>query len=105
MPYVFKYIYGREDDASKVRQLLQGQGKAAGELADFAANFFEAGGVVAAVHGVVHQVGDVEHLFIIHAARRHGRSADADAAGFEDGVGVEGDAVRVHGDAGAVERR
>ena len=59
--------------------------------------------VVAVLEGVVHEVGDVEHFFFFHAAGCDGGGADADAAGFEDGVGVERDAVLVHGDAGAVE--
>ena len=51
----------------------------------------------------VDQVGDLEHFFFFHPARGDGGRADADAAGFEDRVGVEGNSVLVHGDAGAIE--
>ena len=48
--------------------------------------------------------GDGDHLLFLHAAGGDGGSADADAARFERGGGVERDAVLVHGDAGLVER-
>ena len=31
------------------------------------------------------EIGNLEHFFFFHAARRDGRRADADAAGLEDG--------------------
>jgi len=48
------------------------------------------------------QVGDVEHFFFLHPACGHSRCADADAAGFEDRIRIEGDAVLVHSDAGTI---
>ena len=61
-------------------------------------------GVVFAVgEGAVDPCGDLGHLGFFHAASGHGGSADADAAAEGDLLGVEGDAVFVHGDRGLVE--
>ena len=61
-------------------------------------------GVVRLLQRGVDEVGDFHHFLLLHAARGHGRGADADAAGFHDRLGVEGDGVFVHRDPGVVER-
>ena len=47
---------------------------------------------------------DLIHLGFAHAARRHGRRADANAAGDHRRVLIERDRVLVDGDAGLAER-
>ena len=61
-------------------------------------------GVLHVLQRGVDEVGDFHHLLLLHAARGHGRCADADAAALHDRLGVEGDGVLVHRDAGQVER-
>src|SRR5262249_4616882 len=51
----------------------------------------------------VHQLGDLLHLALAHAARRDGRRTDPDPAGDERRAWVERDGVLVHRDAGAIE--
>src|SRR6266851_7079769 len=47
--------------------------------------------------------GDLLHLRFAHAARGHGRAAEADAAALHGGQGIEGNGILVYGDAGAIE--
>ena len=51
----------------------------------------------------VDEVGDLHHVVLAQSAGRHGRGADADAAGFHDRLGVEGNSVFVHRDGGLVQ--
>jgi hypothetical protein len=57
----------------------------------------------AVLDGFLDQVGDVEHLVLLHAAGGDGGRAEADAAGLEGALRVEGNRVLVHRDAGLVE--
>src|SRR6266849_3005261 len=47
--------------------------------------------------------GDLLHLRFVHAARGHGRAAEADAAALHGGQGIERNGILVYGDAGAIE--
>ena len=85
------------------RRHLHWQRKSARQVEHLFADVLERVVVATIVERFGEQVGDLEHLFFFHAARGDGGRADADAAGFEDRLGVERDAVLVHGDAGAIE--
>ena len=83
---------------------LAGEGEAAGEGAHFFADGGDGCGIGGMAEGLVQVVADFHHLFLHHAAGGDGGGADADAAAFEDGDGIEGDGVFVRGDAGVVEQ-
>ncbi len=82
---------------------LIGEGEAGGESADMLADFAEFGRVVAALDRFVDEISDIEHLVFLHTAGRNGGRTEADAAGLERALGVEGDGVLVGRDASLVE--
>ena len=70
---------------------------------DLAAESLEFAWVVAGLECGVDKVGNLHHVFFFHAAGGDGGGAEADAAAFADGLGIEGDGVFVDGDSGLVE--
>ena len=80
-----------------------GMGNRLVRLEHFLADLGHGGLVGPVAQGGVHPAGDELHLGFLHAAGGDGGGADPDARGLEGGVGVEGDAVLVDGDAGPVQ--
>src|SRR5919106_3419966 len=71
------------------------EGEARTEFLDVAPDAGQARGVVDGLEGLVDEARDGRHLALAHAARRHGRRADADPARHEGAARLEGDGVLV----------
>jgi hypothetical protein len=76
-----------------------------GQLGHFAANAVESRIVAALVESLVDPGGNLAHLRLLHAAGGERRRAHANSGGLEGWVGVVGDGILVHRDAGLSQRQ
>src|SRR5882724_6503372 len=85
-------------------QALRVERKARGQLLHFATYLRLRRGIAETAEHAVDEGGNLRHLGLAHAARGHGRRAQTHPARDHGPLGVEGDAVLVHGDPRPIER-
>src|SRR6185437_8224644 len=88
------------DGHSASRSALGVKRELLGQVEDFAPNTGEGAVVGAVSQGLGDPAANLAHLLFPHSAGGHGRRADADAAGLERRVRVEGNCVLIYGDSG-----